>query len=188
MITRNKYLGRARTRTRFHFEILISSHWLNYILYYPPPSPFSAFVAPRGLPFFSPFVRSFFLYIFLCPTGHFAYFAVGTRILKRRSHRIITHARFELLPPSPCVPATLAISSPPLSSSLSTPSSFWSFFPFLLFKSLTTVAFTRFPAPSFSCSFSFFCLPIFYTCFSLSILFSFLAYSVYRPIARVVNE
>lgn len=107
MIVQNKHLGRARARTRFHFEILISaSHWLNYILYGPPlPSslffclcctscPFLFFFRPSPVRFSSTFS------VFLCPTSHLAYFAVEARILKRRSHRIITHAHFELLPPS----------------------------------------------------------------------------------------
>lgn len=66
------------------------------------------------------FVCSFFLHVLRLPMPDFAYFAVGARILKRRSHRIITYARFKPLPPSR-VPATLAVSPPPLfSSSLST--------------------------------------------------------------------
>lgn len=48
---------------------------------------------------FRPLVFPFpFSVFFPWPTDHFAYFA-ASRILKRRSHRIITHARFEPFSP-----------------------------------------------------------------------------------------
>lgn len=99
-------------RTCFHFEIIISaSHWQNYILYALFLLLFLSWLYPVSFPFFRPLSARFSSTssVFLCPTGHFAYFAVEARILKRRSHRIITYS-FRTSPPSPRVPATLAIS------------------------------------------------------------------------------